>query len=51
MTRAERQRRMWIFWEAVAPSRPKWMHMALCPFCRGYLLSRREFRRYLQQRP
>ena len=40
-------KRTWIFWEAVAPSRPKWLHMVVCPFCRGYLLNRREIIRRL----
>ena len=51
MSRQDRQRRMWIFWETLAPSRPKWLHMALCPFCRGYLMSRRQFQRDLAGRP
>jgi len=42
-----RRKRMWIFWDRLAPARPKWLHMVLCPFCRGYLLSRRKWLRSL----
>ena len=47
-------RRMWILQEQLAPDRPKWLHMAICPFCRGYLLGRRairaEWERYRRER-
>ena len=29
----------WIAQETLAPSKPKWLHEAVCPFCRSYLIN------------
>jgi hypothetical protein len=31
-------KRSWIIQERLAPDRPKWLHEAICPFCRAALI-------------